>query len=151
MNSKATPRSVPKSFKLKPENNSRIALIIPFLFLPAVAAVKATNFFGLWYVIGYFLALSAVSYELCRRDKKKALAEEWRTAESTLHMFEFLGGWPGSYVAQSKFRHKISKVSYQFSFWIIVGFYQLISLDYLQGWRLFSEVLGLVGLVQVAL
>ncbi len=52
------------------------------------------------------------------------------------HFFELIGGWPGSFVAQHRFRHKVKKTGYQFTFWLIVAGYQLVALDYLADWRL---------------
>ncbi|PKO61660.1 MAG: DUF1294 domain-containing protein, partial [Betaproteobacteria bacterium HGW-Betaproteobacteria-17] len=44
----------------------------------------------------------------------------WRTQESTLHLFALAGGWPGALAAQKLLRHKSSKPSFQFVFWVTV-------------------------------
>lgn len=53
-------------------------------------------------------------------DKRSAEKGEWRTPEWKLHLLEMLGGYLGSFAAQRFCRHKIKKVSYQITFWIIV-------------------------------
>lgn len=53
-------------------------------------------------------------------DKRRALAHRWRIPEFYLHLIEFLGGWPGALLAQSNFRHKLTKESYQRVFWAII-------------------------------
>jgi uncharacterized membrane protein YsdA (DUF1294 family) len=40
--------------------------------------------------------------------------------ESSLHLIELLGGWPGAYLAQQTMRHKTVKASYQVVYWLIV-------------------------------
>ena len=54
------------------------------------------------------------------RDKSKAQRDVWRTPESSLHILDLLGGWPGGLIAQRIFRHKTRKVSFQVIFWLCV-------------------------------
>lgn len=54
------------------------------------------------------------------RDKRAAERGARRWPESTLHLLELLGGWPGSLMAQRLFRHKTRKLSYQILFWLCV-------------------------------
>jgi len=53
-----------------------------------------------------------------------------------------LGGWPGAFLAQRRFRHKCSKVSYQVVFWVIALTYQLVAFDSLQEWKWMRAALG---------
>lgn len=46
-----------------------------------------------------------------------------RIPEQYLHMFEWLCGWPGSFVAQRIFRHKTAKLLYQLQYAAIVIFH----------------------------
>lgn len=55
------------------------------------------------------------------RDKLSALRGRWRVPESTLHLVEAAGGWPGAYVAQQTMRHKTIKPRYQVVYWLIVA------------------------------
>ena len=54
-------------------------------------------------------------------DKRAARRGDRRTPEVTLHVLEFLGGWPGALLAQRLIRHKNAKVGYQIVFWLIVA------------------------------
>lgn len=84
-------------------------------------------------VCGGLLVLQFITYFQVRSDKRRAQSKEWRVPESRLHSLELLGGWPASFVAQRRYRHKISKSSYQFIFWLIVLLYQVLAVDYLLG------------------
>src|SRR5258705_537967 len=75
------------------------------------------------------LVLSLLTFVAYRSDKRRAEAGEWRIPESTLHIAELVGGWPGAFLAQRTFRHKTSKTSYQVEFWIIVLLHQVIAVD----------------------
>lgn len=83
-----------------------------------------------WPALLYGLA-SPVAFFLYWRDKHSARNGHWRTPESTLHLTELLGGWPGALLAQQAFRHKTRKLSFQVPFWIIVALHQAIWIDYL--------------------
>jgi uncharacterized membrane protein YsdA (DUF1294 family) len=54
-------------------------------------------------------------------DKRRAGRNKRRVPELVLHMFELLGGWPGSMLGQRTFRHKTRKLTYQGVFWAIVA------------------------------
>lgn len=106
------------------------------LMIPACALSRFTASVD-WRLLGGFpLALSLVTFVAYRSDKRRAEAGEWRIPESTLHMAELVGGWPGAFVAQRAFRHKISKTSYQVRFWTIVLVHEVVAADSLGGWRL---------------
>jgi len=101
----------------------RVAEILPFYVAPAVMCI-----FSVWV------------YRTLAYDKKRAQTDQWRVPESTLHFLELIGGWPGSFVAQRRFRHKISKPSYQVTFWIIVIGYQIAAFDYLNNWKYSEQI-----------
>jgi uncharacterized membrane protein YsdA (DUF1294 family) len=96
-------------------------------------------------VFGGAVALSALTYFASARDKRKAQRGQWRTPESTLHLLELCGGWPGSFLAQHRFRHKLRKVSYQFTFWLIVAAHEAVAYDFLQGWRFWPQLRQLLS------
>jgi uncharacterized membrane protein YsdA (DUF1294 family) len=56
-------------------------------------------------------------------------------SEANLHLLELLGGWPGAFLAQRRLRHKCSKGSYQFVFWLIVLGYQFAAYDSFHDWQ----------------
>lgn len=67
----------------------------------------------LWPVLGCYITLSALTFIAYAIDKTAARKGEWRISESTLHLLDFLGGWPGGWLAQKFLRHKSSKRSFQ--------------------------------------
>ena len=74
-------------------------------------------------IVGYLvvvLATSVVSFVAYGWDKRQAVVGGRRAPERTLHLLAFLGGWPGAWLAQRRFRHKTRKLSFQITFWCIV-------------------------------
>jgi uncharacterized membrane protein YsdA (DUF1294 family)/cold shock CspA family protein len=71
-------------------------------------------------VVWIYLAASFVAFVAYALDKSAARNDQWRTKESTLHLFALAGGWPGALAAQRLLRHKSSKQSFQFVFWVTV-------------------------------
>ena len=116
-----------------------LLLVIPACALGRLATSVDWRLLG-----GAFLFVSLVTFVAYRSDKRRAEAGEWRIPESTLHLAELAGGWPGAFLAQRTFRHKTSKVSYQVEFWIIVLIHQMVAIDSLVGWRFTKNVLHLI-------
>ncbi|WP_426699877.1 DUF1294 domain-containing protein [Rhodanobacter sp. Col0626] len=71
-------------------------------------------------VLAIYFGTSALSYLMYGWDKSSAQAGRSRTPESSLHMADLIGGWPGALIAQQQFRHKTMKRSFQFAFWLTV-------------------------------
>jgi uncharacterized membrane protein YsdA (DUF1294 family)/cold shock CspA family protein len=69
-------------------------------------------------VVAGLSVLTFVAYAL---DKSAAQAGRWRTPESTLHLLAFAGGWPGAWCAQRLLRHKSSKASFLWRFYLTVA------------------------------
>ncbi len=113
-----------------------ILLLAGLLALPACALARVAPRIDWKFLGGAPVLLSLAAWFVCRADKRRAEAGEWRIPESTLHLTEVLGGWPGAFLAQRFFRHKISKGSYQFTFWAIILVYQCVALDSLLGWTM---------------
>ncbi|HEY4245930.1 MAG TPA: DUF1294 domain-containing protein [Lacunisphaera sp.] len=82
----------------------------------------------------YAVTLPALTYLAYAWDKHRARKKGQREPEALLHLLEFLGGWPGAFIAHRRIRHKCSKASYQLVFWLIVAAHELIAIDYLRGW-----------------
>lgn len=101
------------------------------------AALGVLPLLGSLYRLGSVLPLavyataSLLTFFLYWRDKHSALRGRWRTPESTLHVFELAGGWPGALLAQQVFRHKTRKLGYQLPFWLIVALHQAFWIDLL--------------------
>ncbi|HPW04644.1 MAG: DUF1294 domain-containing protein [Dokdonella sp.] len=72
-------------------------------------------------VAALYFAMSVIAFGAYGLDKSAARKDRWRTQESTLHLLELLGGWPGALIAQGSFRHKTRKLSFQITFWFMVA------------------------------
>lgn len=66
------------------------------------------------------LVLSVITFVVYALDKHAAQTGRWRTSESTLHLLELAGGWPGAWVAQQTLRHKSRKPGYRVVYWMMV-------------------------------
>ncbi|HYC54609.1 MAG TPA: cold shock and DUF1294 domain-containing protein [Candidatus Binatia bacterium] len=93
-----------------------------------VAAMCLTVFFlfvlgiiGLSGPILAYMVMSILTYGFYFADKRRAERSEWRLTETTLHVLEALGGWPGALLAQAGLRHKTRKMEYQVILWAIIA------------------------------
>jgi len=91
------------------------------------------------------LLISLCTFYIYRRDKRRAELGAQRTPESTLHLLELFGGWPGAFLAQRVYHHKSSKVSYQMVFWLTVTLHELVTLDYLISWKISHAAIRLMS------
>ncbi|MBF8176074.1 DUF1294 domain-containing protein [Herminiimonas contaminans] len=71
-------------------------------------------------VLGSYFTLSLLSFAAYAIDKSAARKGTWRISENNLHVLDFLGGWPGGFIAQRLLRHKTSKPSFQRIYWVTV-------------------------------
>jgi len=92
-------------------------------------------------VLGVYGVMSLICFAAYWHDKRKARNRQWRTPETTLHILELLGGWPGGLVAQQVLRHKNRKASFQAVFWCIVALHGLIWADVLLDQQISSALL----------
>ena len=115
-------------------------LLSSALILPCAALSKLSASLDPRLLFGYLTMISAVTFALYFRDKRRAAAGEWRISEATLHVAELLGGWPGAFLAQRLFRHKIVKGSYQFAFWLVILLHEYVALDYLKDWSVTRQL-----------
>lgn len=105
------------------------------LVAPLIAGHRVAPGEAMWIFGGWIGLASALTYFLYAHDKRRARLGGWRIAESSLHAFELLGGWPGAFLAQRRLRHKCAKPGYQMVFWLIVATHQFAAIDYLLDWR----------------
>lgn len=73
------------------------------------------------YLLGGIPLLSLVSFVVYWWDKRQAIHHARRTPEARLLVIDLLGGWPGGWIAQNRFRHKTSKLSYRVRFYAAVA------------------------------
>lgn len=125
--------------------------VIVLAALPAFAAVKLSGMVDYRLILWYLLFVNLLAYLACASDKKKALRKDWRIPEFYLHLLELAGGWLGSFIGQRRPRHKVLKLRYQLVFWMIVIGYQLVSIEFLNDWKLasatFAQVPGTVYII----
>lgn len=95
------------------------ALLFAAVFLAFVVGAVATGKLPLVVLIAYLVA-SCVAYLAYVFDKGASLKGQWRTPESTLHLFSLVGGWPGAMLAQRTLRHKTQKQPFQVTYWATV-------------------------------
>ncbi len=118
--------------------------LLVLLIAPALAALRLSAQFPLGLLVGVPAVVSLVTYFAYAWDKQQARTGNWRTAESTLHLLEAAGGWPGGFLAQRRLRHKSSKRSYLLVFWFIVANHQFLAADCALDWRITSELANLI-------
>lgn len=70
--------------------------------------------------LGCVLVMSLASFFAYGLDKQRAIGQQRRIPEQTLHTMDLLGGWPGGLLGQKVFRHKTRKLSFQIVFWATV-------------------------------
>jgi uncharacterized membrane protein YsdA (DUF1294 family) len=76
----------------------------------------------LWpYVLTLYVVASTVTFIAYAIDKSQAMRGGRRVRERTLHVLEFVGGWPGALLAQAVIRHKRRKGEYMLIFTAIVA------------------------------
>lgn len=78
-----------------------------------------------WWVAGWYVAMSVVSFCVYWADKRRARKQQWRIKERTLHTLDAMGGWPGGLAAQRLFRHKTRDMRFRMIFGMIVASHAL--------------------------
>lgn len=121
---------------------SAILVISVLLVLPIIAS-RQQGVDLRWAGI-YAVFMSALTYWVYAKDKRRAEEGEWRIPEAHLHLLELIGGWPGAFLAQRRLRHKCTKRSYLAVFWMIVLLHQVVAFDSLQNWRFLNAVVNLL-------
>ena len=75
-------------------NNGPLMLAASFLFFVLAATLAGKIPFA---VLWIYLMASTITFVVYALDKSAARNDRWRIQESTLHLFELIGGWPGAY------------------------------------------------------
>lgn len=89
-------------------------------FIGGLGLAASLGLVASWVPIAY-LVTSSLTFAAYAWDKLHAERGTRRTPESTLHLLEALGGWPGALLAQHWLRHKNRKLSYQVVFWLLAA------------------------------
>jgi uncharacterized membrane protein YsdA (DUF1294 family) len=98
------------------------------------------------YLVGV-LVMSGVTFAAYGWDKRQAVAGGRRLPERTLHLLAFLGGWPGAWMGQRRFRHKTKKLSFLIVFWCVAVLHVAIvgSVAYVVYGSPFAEARAAIG------
>ena len=113
-----------------------VVFLLLLLIAPTLAAVRLGQREEVWFVLVWYVLISALTWVLYYDDKRRARINAWRAPEKPFHLFELAGGWPGAFLAQRQLRHKVSKLGFQVVFWLIVTLHQFVAIDFLLGWRM---------------
>lgn len=93
------------------------ALIIGAAYYTETHYFRIENIFSykilLLFAIFQLVSINLTTFIAYGLDKRAAIKKTWRIPENELHMLEFLGGWPGAWIAQKVFHHKTAKKSFQ--------------------------------------
>ena len=115
-----------------PWSPTTVAFVAALAFLLTLSLMAGWGRAPVW-VLGLYAVMSVWTFFAYRFDKLRAGGDKRRVPESTLHLLELFGGWPGALAAREWYRHKTRKVSYRIVFWLIT----LLHLVF-WGWRLFA-------------
>ncbi|MHB1143978.1 MAG: DUF1294 domain-containing protein [Thiobacillus sp.] len=102
-----------------PSGQGNVTLMLALAFLVFVGGSAFAGKLPIA-VAWFYLATSLIAFVAYALDKSAARNDQWRTQESTLHLFALAGGWPGALAAQRLLRHKSRKQSFQIVFWATV-------------------------------
>jgi uncharacterized membrane protein YsdA (DUF1294 family)/cold shock CspA family protein len=116
-------------------------VLLILLIVPALALLSLPS--SPWIGLVGCLVVSGLSYRAYRDDKNRARQGLRRLSESSLHFIDFIGGWPGGYLAQRQYRHKTAKASFRRVFWSTVLLHEAVALDFLLGWPGLCRLLDL--------
>jgi uncharacterized membrane protein YsdA (DUF1294 family) len=85
-------------------------------------AVALAIYFSVHPLIGAVAGVNLATLALYGYDKAIAGGTRTRVPEKVLHLLALAGGSPGALIAQTLFRHKTVKASFQRTYWLIVLF-----------------------------
>jgi uncharacterized membrane protein YsdA (DUF1294 family) len=116
-----------------------------FLFccpLPLMALFTLSSSVHWQLILSYLVIISTLTATLNWQDKRSAEKQGWRISEKSLHLCEFLAGWPTAYIAQQILHHKTSKRSYRIVYWCIVALHQFLALEWITHWRISKAIIA---------
>ncbi len=117
--------------RLKQGLSFPIVEIVLLMTVPMLGAMQVAFSLKNLILLAVYPVMSGITFYLYADDKFRAQRGQWRRSELALHCCEWVGGWPGGFVAQRVLRHKSRKTSYQITFWVIVLVHQALWLVWL--------------------
>jgi uncharacterized membrane protein YsdA (DUF1294 family)/cold shock CspA family protein len=118
-------------------------LLAALLAVPVMALTRVPV--PWWWPLTQVIALSVATYRLYAFDKLQAVKGKWRVPETSLHLAELAGGWPGAFLAQRRLRHKCQKGRFKVFFWCIIVLHQVVGLDFFLKNYLSRELWQMMG------
>ena len=112
-------RNAHKSQQADFEEGQKKRLFLGVGFYGMLILLAATNKLS-WLVVTWYIAIGIITYIVYAKDKAAAQNNNWRTAETTLHILSALGGWVGAMVAQTYLRHKSQKADFRVAYYLTV-------------------------------
>lgn len=96
-----------------------VSLLLAALWAVAVVALTLFGHYP-WKLLLTWVVINVLTFAMYAMDKTAAENGNWRTPEARLHLFALAGGWPAAAFAQQALRHKTTKESFRFTFWLTV-------------------------------
>lgn len=115
------PSGRPRTHRSNPGPGSGAVFALPLMVANGAAIFWAvgTRRFP-WWVLPAWALLNLLTFFAYWQDKYAAGKGNWRTSESTLHLWSLAGGWPGAWLAQQVLRHKSRKQQFRAVYWATV-------------------------------
>lgn len=107
--------------------------MIAIFFLLVLFALVALTWLPVM-LMWHYASMSVLTFLFYGLDKVLALNNKRRISEDKLQMLALLGGWPGAYLGQQAFKHKVSKIVFMRKYWLYVGINIAVLSGYLV-WR----------------
>ena len=105
---------------------------------------KVSAIFAIYLLLTVICSL--IAFVMYGVDKRRAIKNQPRIPERTLHILSLLGGWPGAHLATRLFRHKTLKISFRLVFWMTVAVHlTIIAYGIWSGWPI-TAVRTLIGI-----
>jgi uncharacterized membrane protein YsdA (DUF1294 family) len=82
-----------------------------------------------------YVVASTVSYVQYALDKRAARLDRRRTPERHLHLVDLMCGWPGGWIAQRQYRHKLAKAAFRRMYWMTVLANLAVVVSWIAWWR----------------
>ncbi len=101
-------------------------IVFALLFYLLLAIAVALNLLPLWLLVSYGV-LGLFTFAVYGLDKRAAKKELQRTAEVKLWLLALIGGFAGAMLAMGLFRHKTSKRSFLWPFFVATATHLLLA------------------------
>lgn len=129
--SQSSPSGSRTTMQAEPLYSFPVLEAVVLSIFPMVGAIHFLLKTGNPLILILYGVMGLASFVLYADDKSRAKQGVWRTPEKTLILCDLAGGWIGGFIAQRRLNHKISKSSYQGTFWLVVAIHYMFWLWWL--------------------